>query len=170
MSTQTNRRPSPGGMTAEVLLLWVGILSVGAVVGSVWLAVVLGHRLAGTAEDLPTNPFELTFGVFSGEVPWPALGTPILVGTGLVLLALLAAGLVARHKARAQRTRVDVSARYMARGRDLAHLAEKGAAATAARLGVTGSPGVPIGRAVGDGRMLYGSWEDMPPAYKIQGA
>jgi len=161
VSTQNNRRTSPGGMTGEVILLWAGILIVGAVVGSVWLAATLGHRLAGTNQDLPKNPVELTVGVFSGDIPWPAAGTPILAGVGVLLLAFLVFVLVVRHRFGASRTRVDGSARYLARGRDLAHLSEKGAAATAARLGVTGAPGVPIGRAVNDGRMLYGSWEDM---------
>jgi type IV secretory pathway TraG/TraD family ATPase VirD4 len=49
----------------------------------------------------------------------------------------------------------------MAKGRDLQALGLRGATATAERLGVTGSPGVPVGRTVLGRQMVYGSWEDM---------
>ena len=51
----------------------------------------------------------------------------------------------------------------MGRGRDVEYLTRKSAQATAQRLGVVArSPGVPIGRTVGAGQRLYGSWEDIP--------
>ncbi|AMM31634.1 Conjugative transfer gene complex protein [Sinomonas atrocyanea] len=62
---------------------------------------------------------------------------------------------------RSKRSRVDAAAQHMATGRDLRALSLAGATATAQRLGVRGSPGVPVGRTVLGRQMVYGSWEDM---------
>ena len=59
------------------------------------------------------------------------------------------------------RTRVDRSAQYMGIGKDVEALTEKAAQATAQRLGVAGSVGVPIGTHLYSGKPLFGSWEDM---------
>jgi type IV secretory pathway TraG/TraD family ATPase VirD4 len=57
---------------------------------------------------------------------------------------------------------VDAAARHLADRKDQTVLSRAGVAATAARLGVAGSqPGVRIGRAVGTGQPVYGSWEDV---------
>ena len=49
----------------------------------------------------------------------------------------------------------------MGRGRDIEDLTGKRVTTKAERLGVTGAPGVPIGRTVAGDQQLYGSWEDM---------
>lgn len=66
-----------------------------------------------------------------------------------------------RRGRRAGRSWVDAAARRMAKGRDLRALSLAGAMATAERLGVEGSPGVPVGRTVLGRQRDYGSWEDM---------
>lgn len=160
MSQPNNRRREPGHLTGEAVLVWIVVGVVTVVVGAVYGAVHLGHRIDGTGVAVPRDPFELFFGLLGGKVAWPASGTWVLVaGTvGLLLMAVLA-GLVVRKLAR-RRARVDRAATYMGRGRDVEGIGRKSAAATARRLGVTGSPGVPIGRAVSSGQPLYGSWED----------
>ena len=49
----------------------------------------------------------------------------------------------------------------MGRGRDVADVSHKSAAAKAKRMGIASSPGVAIGKTVAGGQLLYGSWEDM---------
>ncbi|MFS0706255.1 type IV secretory system conjugative DNA transfer family protein [Cellulomonas sp. 179-A 9B4 NHS] len=162
MSTPNNRRRDPGGLTGEMVLLWVGIVLVFLVVGSVYAGMHLGHKIAGTGVDVPSDPFSVLFGLLGGELAWP--GTPgwvVLAGVALVLIVLAALLGVALARMRRGRTRVDRAAAYMGRGRDVEDLTRKSAQAKAQRLGVTTSPGVPIGRTVGTGTPLFGSWEDM---------
>ena len=161
MSTPNNRRRDPGGISGEAILVWVGLILTVAAVGSVNVAVHLGHRIDATGVDMPGDPFALFFGVLGGDVPWPAAGGWVLAAT-LILAAVLAAlvGLAVRGMRRG-RTRVDRTAAYLGRGRDVETLGRKHATATATRLGVTASPGVPIGRTVSGGQPLFGSWEDM---------
>lgn len=162
MSTPNNRRRDPGGLSGEVVLLWVGIIAVVVVVGAVYAAMHLGHRLAGTGVVVPADPFSVLFGLFGGDLAWPgAAGWWVLGGVAAVVVALgVLVGLWLRRMRR-NRSRVDRAASYMGRGRDVEDLSRKSAAAKAQRLGVTGAAGVPIGRTVAAGQPLYGSWEDM---------
>lgn len=161
MSQPNNRRRDPGGIGAEAALVWIGIVVVVVVVGSLYAAVTIGHRLAGTAEGIPVSPFDVFFGLIRGRVPWPPAGTAILVGIGGLLVLLVVLAGVARRRLNRSRTRVDRAATFMGRGRDVEALSRKNALATASRLGVAQSPGVPIGRTVAAGQPLFGSWEDM---------
>lgn len=162
MSTPNNRRRDPGGLGAEAVLVWVAIVVVVIVVGSVYAALHLGHRLAGTGTQVPADPFSAVFGLLGGDVAWPGAAGWWVVG-GLAAIGVLLAVLVGLllRRLRRNRTRVDRAASYMGRGRDVEALTRKNAQATAKRLGVEDSPGVPIGRAVGGGQPLFGSWEDM---------
>jgi type IV secretory pathway TraG/TraD family ATPase VirD4 len=149
------------GLDTETTLLWVFIAVVVAGVGSITGAVHLGSMLSHDGQELPANPFELVFSLISHKVTWPPAATGVLIGLGL--LALVIAVLVVRAvlRRKAKRTRVDAAAPYMAKSRDLKALSLRGATATAERLGVKGSPGVPVGKTVLGGQMVYGSWEDM---------
>ncbi|BCW86452.1 hypothetical protein NicSoilE8_41250 (plasmid) [Arthrobacter sp. NicSoilE8] len=149
------------GLDAETTLLWVFIAVVVAGVGSITGAVHLGSMLSHDGQELPANPFELVFSLISHKVTWPPAATGVLIGLGV--LALVIAVLVVRAvlRRKAKRSRVDAAAQYMAKGRDLKALSLRGATATAERLGVKGSPGVPVGKTVLGGQMVYGSWEDM---------
>ncbi|WP_278236926.1 type IV secretory system conjugative DNA transfer family protein [Isoptericola sp. AK164] len=162
MSTPNNRRRDPGGLTGEMALLWVGIVLVVLVVGSLYFAMRIGHRIAGTGETVPANPFDVFFGILDGELAWP--GTPgwwVLGVVASVILVLTVVATVAMTRMRRRRSRVDRAAAYMGRGRDVADLSRKSAAAKARRLGAGETPGVPIGQTVGTGQPLFGSWEDM---------
>jgi len=161
VTTPNNRRRDPGGLTGETVLLWIGLVLVVLVVGTVYAAVHLGHRIDRTGVDVPADPFALFFGVLGGEVAWPAAGAWVLVGV-LVLAGGLRTSLALAVRARRRRhARVDPAAAYMGRGRDIEALGRKHATKTAARLGVTAAPGLPIGITVAAGQRLFSSWEDM---------
>lgn len=162
MSTPNNRRRDPGGLGAEAILVWLTVIAVVVMVGSVYAAVHLGHRFAGTGVKIPADPFALVFGLLGGDVPWPGTaGWWVLggVGAAMIVLAVLIGAVL--RSLRTARSRVDRAASFMGRGRDVESLTRKSAQATAKRLGVGSSAGVPIGRTVGGGKPLYGSWEDM---------
>lgn len=162
MSIQNNRRRDPGGMGSEAVLVWIGIVVVVVGVGSIYAAMFLGHKIAGTGEVLPADPFSLVFGLFGGKLSWPgAPGWWVLAGMGLVVIVLAVLFGLLLRRMRKGRSRVDRAASYMGRGKDIESLTSKAAQASAKRLGVENSCGVPIGRTVGGGAPLHGSWEDM---------
>ena len=148
-------------LDTETVLLWVFITIVVLGVGSVAGAVHLGSILSGDGQTLPANPFELVFGLVSQKVTWPTAATWVLVGFGVFIIVVAVLVVRAVLRKRAKRSRVDTAAQHMAKGRDLRALSLRGATATAERLGVKGSPGVPVGKTVLGGQMVYGSWEDM---------
>lgn len=161
MSTPNNRRREPGGMGGEAVLVWIAIVVTVLAVGSVNLAVHLGHRISGTGAQVPGDPFDVFFGVLGGDVPWPPSGKWILGAALLLGLGIATLFGVSLHRMRRNRSRVDGAAAFMGRGKDVEALSRRNATASAKRLGVTASPGVPIGRTVGGGQSLFGSWEDM---------
>ncbi len=160
MSLPNNRRRQPSFLSPEAILIWIVLILVLVTMGVLYVTLHLGHRFAGTGLSPPANPFEVLFGFFGGDIPWPGTaGWWVLGGVGAAgVAASLLAVLIAR---RLRGSRVDRSATFMGRGRDIADLSQRQATTRAVRLGVTASPGVPIGRTVASGEMLYGSWEDM---------
>jgi type IV secretory pathway TraG/TraD family ATPase VirD4 len=161
MSTPNNRRRDPGGLSGETILLASAIVLVVVGVAGLNLAVRVGHQLDGSAGDLPSDPFGLVFGLFTGKVQWPAAGMWIIVAVLVVVVALAVLIAVAIARSRKRSSRVDRAAAYMGRGRDVVDLSRKSAQEKAQRLGVDQAPGVPIGRTVTGAQPLYGSWEDM---------
>jgi type IV secretory pathway TraG/TraD family ATPase VirD4 len=161
VSRPSNRRPDPGGLSAETTLLGCALAVVVGVGGSVYAAARVGHHLDRSGAGVPTNPFEVFFGVLTGQVPWPVSGTRVLAALVVALAAAAVVVVLVVRRLGRSRTRVDRAAAVMGRGRDVETLTRKHAQATATRLGAGDSPGVPIGRAVATGDPLFGSWEDM---------
>lgn len=159
MGAPGNNKRSPHG--GETLMLWVIITLIVVGVGSVTGAVQLGSLLTGDGQQLPPNPFALVIGLFTGTIVWPEYATRVLVGIGVVVIALAVLVLRVMLRRTSKRSRVDVAAQHMAKGKDLRALSLRGATATAERLGVKGSPGVPVGKTILGKQMVYGSWEDM---------
>ena len=148
MSTTNNRRPQPGRVTGETIALFVVLGLVLVALVTVSAAAKFGHQLAGL-EPIPADPWETLFGVIKGDVAWPMASTVIAIAVLLVLLimACLVGWVASRRRRRS--SRVDHAARYMGRGRDVEPLTRKAVTETAQRLGVQGTPGVPIGCTVG---------------------
>lgn len=162
MSTPNNRRRDPGGIGSEAALVWIGVIAVVVLVGGLYAVMHLGHRIAGTGTTVPVDPFSVTFGLLGGTLSWPGnAGWWVVGGLGLVIIALFVVFVWARRRWAKSHSRVDRAASFMGRGRDVEALTHKQADKTAKRLGVEASAGVPIGRSVGGGKLLYGSWEDM---------
>jgi type IV secretory pathway TraG/TraD family ATPase VirD4 len=157
----SNRRRDPGSLSSETVLIvaFVVVSVVGG--GSVWIAVTLGALLAGTAGELPGDPFAVVLGALTGDVAWPAPATWILVVLGVVVAALVT--LVALWWQRSVRTstRADRAAGRLGFGKDIEPVTVRAAAGIAARLGVDGPPGLPMGTTVRGGTEVVSSWEDM---------
>ncbi|MFH6681155.1 type IV secretory system conjugative DNA transfer family protein [Clavibacter michiganensis] len=158
--TANNRRREPGKGGNEGLMLGGAIVAF-LLVGIVWISVAVGSKLDGVNEGLPNDPFEIISGLLRGRVVWSTSATMIAGTTGAVLVGLMTYFLWLRALGRKGRTSVDHAARYMAPLKSLTHMQEKQALKKSERLGVIGSPGVPLGRTVMGGRMLYASFEDM---------
>ncbi len=160
MSRAANGARQPGGGMQGAGMFFLA-LAIFAIVGAFWVAMTLGSKLAGVNTDLPLDPFAVIGGTIKGRYTWSAASTGVAIAIAAVLIVLVVLYLVQGARARAKRTEVDWAAAYMGRGKNLTALSEKGAAATAQRLGVTGWIGSPIGVTVLGLRKLYASVEDM---------
>ena len=157
--SQTNRRPEPGRVDSTTILIGIVVVLVLGVVGVLWASVTIGSQLDGVNPSLTRNPLEVVFGLIRGRVVWPASSTWLTVVFAVILLAIATGLGILIGRVRGKRTRVDRSAAYLARGRDLSELGRKGASRTAQRLGVQGTPGIPLGRSIPGGQQLYALWE-----------
>ncbi len=157
--SQTNRRPEPGRVDSTTILVGIVVVLVLGVVGVLWASVTIGSRLDGVNPSLTRNPLEVVFGLIRGRVVWPASSTWLTVVFAAILLAIATGLGILIGRVRGRRTRVDRSAAYLARGRDLSELGRKGASRTAQRLGVQGTPGIPLGRSIPGGQELFALWE-----------
>jgi type IV secretory pathway TraG/TraD family ATPase VirD4 len=158
MSATTKRR-TPGAAGEAVLIWTVLVVAVGGL-GLLTAAVRLAVALDGGHEEIPAHPVTLLSDLVRGRLAWPRYGTVVLLGLLLVAGALAAGLVVLWQRRRGRRSgRVDRAAAHMGRGRDLAALERRGAAATAQRLGVQ-APGLTLATTVAGGRTLYQGWED----------
>lgn len=159
MSTARRRR-EPGDLVPYVGAGAVGLALLA--IGGLWVAGALAHEL-GEAPAPPNNPFAFAVELVTGERSWPGMAATVIIVVELVVL--LAVGEIFWWSVKGwqgRRARVDAAARHLASRRELARLSERGAAATAERLGAKAStPGILVGTVVGTGQPLYGSWEDM---------
>lgn len=156
---RNDRVKDPGSIDPGMI---VGVGAFGAAVtasGVIWLSATLANKIAGT--ELTSSYPERVMGVFHGTTPWPAAAWWFTAACVIILIALGTLAVVNWSRRRRRRTRVDAASRYMATMKDLQSLSPQGAAATAERLGVAGSVGVPIAKHLATGTQLYGSWEDV---------
>ena len=149
-----NRLKSQSRVDPQDVAIWVAVGLVVAVVALVNLAVRLGHQLAGTIIELSSNPFALVIETVTGQAPFPAAAVLIIV------LLVIIIGLALSRRG-AKKSRVDDSARFMGRGKEINSISKRSAQTKANRLGVQTFPGVPIGRELATGQELFGSWEDL---------
>lgn len=157
--SQPNRKREPGALDGTTVAVGIGLGLLVAVVGVIWAAVGLGSRIDGVNPDLTRNPLEVVFGLVRGRVVWPPSSTALVIVFGAIAVAIVVGIGVLVSRAGRRRTRVDRSSAYLARGRDLEELSRKGAGRTAARLGVQGTPGIPLGKSIPGGQQLFALWE-----------
>ncbi|MEL7978378.1 TraM recognition domain-containing protein [Isoptericola sp. F-RaC21] len=162
MTTQNNRRAQPGAMTWDRWAIIFAVIAAFTWLGVTYLALVVGHRLAGTGVSVPANPFDAAFGMLAGEVPWPGAAGWLVLGGLLAVVAVLV-GLVIKLRLRDRRdsTRVDRAAAYMGVGRDIHGVSEANAREFAGRHEIEGAFGLPLGTLVAVAVWLYSTWEDM---------
>ncbi|MEU5959208.1 TraM recognition domain-containing protein [Streptomyces sp. NPDC047525] len=156
----TSKRRGPGNDLGPYL----GVALCGLVIAGVaaaWTSAAAGAALGGQPAP-SSNPFDLVFALASGAYRWPgAWATAVLVAELLVLA--VAAVFIGRliRKAKAERKPIDAAARHLGRGADIAKITERGARATAERLGTQGgSIGVFLGRTVIGNTPVYQGVED----------
>ena len=98
MSTTNNRRPQPGRMSTETLALFVCAVLVVVIVATVYLAVHVGHQLAGLP-PAPKDPWETLAGVIRGKVQWPMASTVAVV---MILLIIVPLAIFGRNQVQTQ--------------------------------------------------------------------
>ncbi|QHC68854.1 type IV secretory system conjugative DNA transfer family protein (plasmid) [Rathayibacter sp. VKM Ac-2759] len=141
---------------------WVWPLAVAFVAAIVLVvAVQYGSQREGINPDRPSDPVALLASLFRGELVWPVTATWILSGIGAVVVAFTALIVWARMSGRKGRKTCDHAIAHTAGPEELRGLQRKQGLKKSARLGVAGSPGVPVGRMAPSGMHLYGSFEDM---------
>ncbi|NQX29666.1 TraM recognition domain-containing protein [Microbacteriaceae bacterium VKM Ac-2854] len=147
----------PGRRGDDAVLLAIA-LSVLAIIAVFWFALAAGSALSGANPALPRDPFEVVGGLVDGTVVWPATSSALAAVGVALLVTLLVCILRARSRARPG---LDHLARYLAGPRELAHRMRREALRTSTRLGVSGSPGIPLGALVQGGATVFASYEDM---------
>ncbi|MET3952719.1 TraM recognition domain-containing protein [Arthrobacter sp. UYEF36] len=144
----------------DALGIWLAIGAAVVIGGGSWVSAHLGSWMAGIKAP-PAQPIDLIAGLIKGRVPWPVQSTIAAALIAAVVLVLAVVVLVAWRKGASKRARVDKAARYLGRGKSLAAFSEKGAKATAERLGVKGTPGIVVGKVVSTSQTFIQSWEDL---------
>lgn len=144
----------------DALGIWSAIGASVIFGGGSWVAAHLGSWMAGIAAP-PAHPIDLVAGLAKGRVPWPVQSTVVAAVIAALLVAAVVLVLVVRTKRAGKKARVDKAARYLGRGKSLSAFSEKGAMATAERLGVAGTPGITVGRVVSTGQKFIQPWEDL---------
>lgn len=136
-------------------------LAVALLVAIVGVLGVTNAAVRLTSDDpVSGNWYDVTFGVFRGDIPWTGACTAVAAGIG-VIVALLAV-LVWKLRGGGQKKHaVDRAAAHMGNRSDVARLTLKEVTRTADRLGSEGTPGVPIGETVAGGVDLYATREDV---------
>lgn len=148
------------GLGADALLVWIAIGFIVVFGGGTYAAAHLGSWMAGIKAP-PAHPVDLIAGLIKGRVPWPTQATVAACLMASLILALAIVVFAAWRKGASVRARVDKAAPYLGRGKSLAAFSEKGAAAKAERLRVTGAPGIVVGNVVSTGQKFIQSWEDL---------
>jgi type IV secretory pathway TraG/TraD family ATPase VirD4 len=144
----------------DALGIWFALGAAVIFGGGSWVSAHLGSWMAGIAAP-PAHPIDLVAGLVKGRVPWPVQSTVVAAVSTVLLVAALVLVLIVRTRSVGRKARVDKAARYLGRGKSLAAFSEKGALATAERLGVKDTPGITVGRVVSTGQKFIQPWEDL---------
>lgn len=143
----------------STILLWLGLIAFG--VFSVCLDGGVHLWAWWIKQPSPSwNPFDLILALLKGSLK-ASTGMWVCVGLVAVALPVVVLGVhLVRRRGRGRRRRGDEASALVGYRRDTEPLSRGQVESTARRLGVaTNSFGLPIGRAVSDGRALYSDFE-----------
>src|SRR6266540_5683960 len=150
----------PGGLSAESILVFIGVgvfaIGVGGIWGALKIAAAINHTRA-----IP-NPMTALADLIMGRLRWSGAATGVLILEILVLLLIAAGVWFLLRKRQSTVGRVDKQAFLMSKRSEIYKLTREGAQGIADRLGAGhAGPGILIGRTVRDNLEVFGSWEDM---------
>ena len=156
MSSTSRRAQGPVYSPGSLVLTAVsgaGLLLALTVLGAAELAA----RLDG--EHVPGDPFQFVGDLIRGTAAWPAHASAIAVVAALLVAAVsVRAGLWFRRRVWLEDGHVDRAAKWMGKGRQIETLSHAYVARKAEAFGVQ-SAGLPFGRSVQDGSILYADYE-----------
>ena len=155
------RRVDATNQNGELALMsgFLGVVVLG--VGGAWVC-VHGAAVIDHTTTPPSNPFDVVVGLATGHVVWSPAATGVAIACTAVVVALGAAVVVGIARRARGRMRPDKATAHLGRGRDIAHLTERGVRNKSKRLGVASDvPGLPLAKHVGSGQTIWASWEDM---------
>src|SRR5687767_3380614 len=157
---QGKKSTGPGGLSAESVLVFIGVGLFALIVGGTWIATKVAAAINDT---LPiSNPMKNLVDIINGRVRWSGVATGVLILEIVLLGVLVAVGFYLVGKMKNSGSRVDKSAYLMSKRKEIYKLTREGAQEIANRLGAGhAGPGVMIGRTVRDNLEVFGSWEDM---------
>ncbi|NEA36406.1 TraM recognition domain-containing protein [Streptomyces sp. SID13031] len=157
---QGRKSTGPGGLSAESVLVFIGIGLFALIVGGTWVATKIAAAINHTRPI--GDPMSNLVDLINGRVRWSGAATGVLILEIVLLGVLTGVGFYLVGKARNPGSRVDRSAQLMSKRSEIYKLTRQGAQEIANRLGAGhAGPGVMIGRTVRDNLEVFGSWEDM---------
>lgn len=159
----SNRRDQPGGWS-ESAGLWALIAVTISALGVVYASAHLAHRFDGSrAKPPPADPFETFFGVLGGSVTWTATSTYVAAAIAAVVLTIAVVVLRVAATRRRRASRLDWTASYLGRGREIEGISQAESRRKADTWGLAADTvaGVCLGRALVGGKKLYASYEDV---------
>lgn len=157
---QGKKSTGPGGLSAESILVFIGIGLFAIVVVGVWGALKIAAGINNT-RPVP-NPMRALADLIKGRLMWSGAATGVLILEVLVLLGIAGGVWFLVRNQRSSVGRVDKQAFLMSKRSEIYKLTREGAQDIANRLGAGhAGPGILIGRTVRDNLEVFGSWEDM---------
>ncbi len=153
-----NRRRTAETENAILIGIGVGVLVLALLV--MWISVHGAAAIDGRSKP-PASPVDMIAALARGDTAWTTTTWVLLAMQVTVVAALGVVALLIFRRVRASRLRGDGAARLMGTGRDIAAITTVQARATAARLGMAGTPGLRIGRTVAGGAVVWQGWEDV---------
>ncbi|HET6989446.1 MAG TPA: type IV secretory system conjugative DNA transfer family protein, partial [Kribbella sp.] len=157
---QGKKSTGPGGLSAESILVFVGVGLFAIIVVGLWGALKIAAAINDT-RPVP-NPMTALADLVKGRLMWSGAATGVLILEVVLLLGIAGGAWFLVRNQRSSVGRVDKQAFLMSKRSEIYKLTREGAQDIANRLGAGhAGPGILIGRTVRDNLEVFGSWEDM---------
>src|SRR3954462_5742523 len=111
------RSTGPGGLSAESVLVFIGIGLFAIVVGGTWVATKIASMISHTHPI--SDPMSNQVDMINGRVRWSGAATGVLIIELVVLGLLTAGGFFLVVKACSRGSRVDGSAQLMSKRKEI---------------------------------------------------